>query len=92
MTQHPLVPILKMKRDSLSPNSSRGIKKLQHDFKFYKKVLDGQLHTLVDPHKMQYEFMLGEKTTDAVFTLRRHAEKFQSKNEKMCNDVVSVIV
>ena len=53
-----------MKGDPLNPNSYRGIKLLVHVFKLYE-VLDGHLH-VVDIDKMQYEFMPGRRTADAV--------------------------
>ena len=72
-----MVPIFKEEEDFLSPNSYRGIKRL------YGKVLDGQLHILVNINKMQYRLMLGKGTADAVFILRRLTEKFRSKNKKL---------
>lgn len=56
---------------------------LKHAFKFYEKILDGQLHQLVDIDKIKYRFMLGKDTVDSVFILGRHAEKFRSKNKKL---------
>ena len=66
-----LVPIFKGKGDPLNPNSYRGIKLLEHAFKLYEKILDGRLREVVDIDKMQYGFMLGRGTVDAVFVLRR---------------------
>ena len=42
-----LVLIFEGKRDSINPNSYRGIKLLEHAFKLYKKVLDGSLHEIL---------------------------------------------
>ena len=78
-----LVPIFKGKGDPLNPNSHRGIKLLEHAFKLYKKILDGHLHKVVDIDKMQYAFMPGRGTVDAVFVLRRLTEKFRAKNKKL---------
>ena len=36
-----LISIFRRKEDSLNPNSSRGIKLLEHAFKLYEKILDG---------------------------------------------------
>ena len=38
---------------------------------------------ILDIHKMQYEFMPGRGTVDAVFVLRRDSEKFRAKNKKL---------
>ena len=66
-----LVPIFTGKGDPLNPNSYRGIKLLEHAFKLYEKILDGCLHKVVDIDKMQYGFIPGTATVDAVFVLRR---------------------
>ena len=78
-----LVPIFKGKGDPLNPNSYKGIKLLEHAFKLYEKILDGRLHEVVDIDKMQYGFMPGRGTVDAVFVLRRLTEKFRAKNKKL---------
>ena len=78
-----LVPIFRGKGVPLNPNSYRGIKSLEPAFKLYGKVLDGHLREVVDIDKMQYGFMKGRGTVDAVFVLRRLSEKFKTKNKKL---------
>ena len=78
-----LVPIFKGKGEPLNPNTYREIKLLEHAFKLYEKVLDGHLREVVDIDKMQYGFMPGRGTVDAVFVLRRLSEKFRAKNKKL---------
>ena len=75
-----LVPIFKRKGDLLNPNSYRGIKLLEHEFKLHKKVLDGRLREVVDIDKMQYGFFRGRGSVETVFVLRRLREKFRAKN------------
>ena len=74
-----LVSTFKGKGDPLNPNSYRGIKLLEHAFKSYEKVLDGRLREVVDIDKMQYGFMPGRGTVDAMFVLKRLSEKFRAK-------------
>ena len=74
-----LVSTFKGKGDPLNPNSYRGIKLLEHAFKPYEKVLDGRLREVVDIDKMQYGFMPGRGTVDAMFVLKRLSEKFRAK-------------
>ena len=62
--------IFRGKGDPLNPNSYRGIKLLEHAFKLYENVLDGHLHEMVDVDKIQYGFMSGRGTVDAVFVIR----------------------
>ena len=76
-----LVPIFKGKGGPLNSNSYRGIKLLEHAFKLYEKVLDGSLREVVDTDKMQYGFMPGKGTVDAVFVLRKLSEQFITKNK-----------
>ena len=76
-----LVPICKGKGDPLNSNSYRGIKLLEQAFKLYDKILDGRLREVVGIDKMQYGFMPGRGTVDAVFVLRRLTEKFKIKNK-----------
>ena len=61
-----LVPNFKGKGDTLNPNSYRGIKLLEHAFKLYE-ILEGRLREVVDIDKMQYWFMPGKETVDALF-------------------------
>ena len=76
-----LVPNFKEKGDPLNPNSYRGINLLKHAFKLYEKVFNGRLLEVVDIDKMQYGFMPGRGTVDAVFVLMRLSEKSRAKNK-----------
>ena len=76
-----LVPNFKEKGDPLNPNSYRGINLLKHAFKLYEKVFNGRLLEVVDIDKMQYGFMPGRGSVDAVFVLMRLSEKFRAKNK-----------
>ena len=53
----------------------------KYNFKLYEKILDECLSEVVDIDKMQYGFMPGGGTVDAVFVLRRFTEKFRAKNK-----------
>ena len=61
-----LVPISKGKGDPLNLNSYRGIKLLVHAFKGYENILNRHLHEVVDIDKMQYGFIPGRESVDAV--------------------------
>ena len=78
-----LVPIFKGKGDPLNSNPYRGIKLLEHAFKLYEKILDRRLREVVDIEKMQYGFMPGRGTVDAVFILSILTEIFRAKNKKL---------
>ena len=78
-----LVPIFEGKGGPLNPNSYRGTKLLEYVFKLYEQVLDGRLREVVDIDKMQYGFIPGRGTVDAVFVLSRLSEKCRAKNKKL---------
>ena len=77
------VSIFKEKGDSLNPNSYRRMKLLEHTFELCEKVLDGCLLEVIDIDKMQYGFMAGRGTANAVVVLRRPIKKFRNKNKKL---------
>ena len=56
---------------------------MEYTFKVYEKILDGRFCEVVDIDKMQYGFMPGKGTVDAVFVLRRLSEKFRARNKKL---------
>ena len=54
-----------------------------HAFKLYQKILDGHLCELVEIVKMQYGFVSGRGTVDAVVVLKRLTEQFRAKNKNL---------
>lgn len=78
-----LVPAVKGKGDSISLNLYRAIEFSEDAFKLYGKVLEGWLWKLYDIDKMQYRFMPGKETVDAVITLGRIDEKVRLKGKKL---------
>ena len=53
----------------------RGVKLLEHAMKIVEKVLERRLQRMVKVDKMQFGFMPGKGTIDAVFILRRLQEE-----------------
>ena len=82
-----LVPIFQGKGDPLSSKFYRGIKLLEHAFKLYEKILDGLLSKVVDIDKIEYGFMSGRGTVDAVRRLyseeRLSEPTIQSQKEEV---------
>ena len=72
-----------IKKFSDCKNIHRGMKLLEHAFELYEKVLDGCLLEVIDIDKMQYGFMAGRGTANAVVVLRRPIKKFRNKNKKL---------
>ena len=78
-----LVPIFKEKRDVRSCITYRGVKLLEHAMKIVERVLERRIRELVNVDSMQFGFMLGRETTDALFVVRRMQEKYRDKKKKI---------
>ena len=78
-----IVPIFKGKGDVMSCRSYRGVKLLEHAMKIVERVLERRIRTLVNLNKMQFGFMPGKKTVDAIFIVRKMQEKYQKKDKKL---------
>ena len=66
----------------MSCGSYRGVKLLQHAMKIVERVLERQIRTLVNLNKMQFGFMPGKGTVDAIFIVRRMQKEYQ-KDKKL---------
>ena len=75
-----VVPIFKGKGDAMR---CRGVKLLQHAMKIVEKVLERRLRHMVKVDDMQFGFMPGKGTIDAVFILRRLQEEYLDKEKKL---------
>ena len=78
-----LIPIYKGKGNIMDCGNYRGIKLLEHTMKIYEKVLDNRLRQLVDIDAMQFGFMPGRGTTDAIFIMRQMQEKCLEGNNRL---------
>ena len=65
-----IVPIFKGKGDVMSCGSYRGVKLLEHAMKIVERVLERRIRTLVNLNEMQFGFMPGKETVDAIFIVR----------------------
>ena len=78
-----IVPIFKGKGDVMSCGSYREAKLLEHAMKIVERALERQIRTLVNLNEMQFGFMPGKGTVDAIFIVRRMKEEYQKKNKKL---------
>ena len=78
-----IVPIVKGKGDVMSCGSYRGVKLLEHAMKIVEKVLERRIRTLVNLNEMQFGFMPGKGTVDAIFIVRRMQEEYQKKDKNL---------
>ena len=70
-----LIPIFKGKGSILNCGDYRGIKLLEHGMKVYERTIDSRLRKQVAIDEIQFGFMPGKGTTDAIFILKQAQEK-----------------
>jgi hypothetical protein len=78
-----LIPLYKGKGDVRECGSYRGVKLLEHGLKVLERILDKRLRQRIKVDEMQFGFMPGKGTTDAIFILRQVQEKFLSKKKSL---------
>ena len=78
-----MVAIYKGKGDVTNCSAYRGVKLLEHEMKFIERVLEKSIRALVVVDDMQFGFMPGRETTDALFIVRRMQEEYRKKDKKL---------
>ena len=78
-----LIPIYKGKGDPMECGSYRAIKLLEHGMKVLERVLERRLRMKVNIDDMQFGFMSGEGTVDAIFIVRQLQGKFMEKRRDL---------
>ena len=78
-----MVNVYKGKGDALTCGSYRGIKLLEHAMKVLERVIEGRVRKIVKIDDMQFGFMAGWSTTDAIFIVRQLQEKYLAKNNEL---------
>ena len=56
-----------------------GVKLIERAMKIVEKLLERQIRTIINLNKMQFGFMPGKGTVDAIFIVRRMQEEYQKK-------------
>ena len=82
-TRSTLIPFYKNKGDPLECGSYRGIKLLEQTLKLYERVLEVRIRKQVNINDMQFGFMPGKGTTDAIFITRQVQEKHLAKKKEL---------
>ena len=78
-----VLPIYKGKGDSMECGSYRGIKLLEHAMKVVEKIFKHRIRQQIVIDDMQFGFMKGKGTTDAIFMARHMQENFRVKGKKL---------
>ena len=82
-TKSTLVPFYKGKGDPLECELYRAIKLLEQGMKVMERVLEKRVRSQVKIDDMQFGFMPGKGTTDAIFIMRQMQEKHQAKKKEL---------
>ena len=77
------VTCYKGKGDPLVCGSYIAIKLLEQPMKVFERVLEKRIRCQVSIDNMQFGFMPGKGTTDAIFIMRQVQEKHQAKKKKL---------
>ena len=78
-----MVSVYKGKGDALDCGSYRGIKLLEHVMKLFERIIGVRIRAMVCIDSMQFGFMKGRGTTDAIFIVRQLQEKYLAKNRDL---------
>ncbi|MBJ5565719.1 reverse transcriptase family protein, partial [Salmonella enterica subsp. enterica serovar London] len=78
-----IIPVYKGKGDPLECGSYRAVKLLEHAMKVVERVLEQRIRNQVRVDEMQFGFMPGKGTTDAIFLVRQLQEKYHGKGKKL---------
>jgi len=73
----------KEKGDPMECGSYRAIKLLEHAMKVIEHVFERRIREKVKIDAMQFGFMPGKGTTDAIFTVWQIQEKYECKGMKL---------
>ena len=61
----------------------REVKVLEHGMKIIERVLEKRIRTMVEVDNMQFGFLPGRETIDALFMERRMEEEYTEKDKKL---------
>lgn len=78
-----IINIYKGKGDALERGNYRGLKLLDHGMKVVERVLERLIREKVSINEMQFGFMPGRGTTEAIFIVRQMQEKYLGKKRKL---------
>ena len=78
-----IVNCFKGKGDALERGNYRGLKLLEQLMKILERIVDKLIREQVHINDMQFGFMKGRGTTDAIFIARQLQEKYIAKKKKL---------
>ena len=79
-----LVPIYKGKGDVTDWGACKEVKLQEHGMKIVERILEKRIRALVEVDNIQFGFMPGRRTTDALFIMRRMQEEYSKIKNCAC--------
>ena len=76
-----ILNLYKGKGDALNRGNYRGLKLTEHVMKVMERIVDGMIREMIAIDEMQFAFVPGRGTTDAIFIIRQLQEKFLSRKD-----------
>ena len=78
-----ILNLYKGKGDALEQGKYRGLKLTDQVMKLLQRVLDSFIREMVDIDAMQFGFVPGRDTSDAIFIIRQLQEKYIAANKPL---------
>ena len=82
-TESTIINCFKGKGDARDCGNYRGLKLLEHVMKILERVVERLIRDRIEIDSMQFGFMPGRSTTDAIFILRQLQEKYLAKDKTL---------
>ena len=76
-----ILSLYKGNGDALDRGSYRGVILTEHVMKGMEKIVDEMIRAMIEIDEMQYVFVSGRGTTDAIFITRQLQEKFLARKD-----------
>ena len=73
----------KGKGDAMERGNYRGLKLLEHSMKLFERILEQHIRSAVNIDDMQFGFMPGKGTMEAIFIIRQMQERFLAKKKTL---------
>ena len=78
-----IVNCFKNKGEAVERGNYRGLKLLEHTMKVFERVIETKIREMVNVDSMQFGFMPGKGTVDAIFIARQLQELHLQKNKEL---------
>jgi len=79
-----VLPVCRGKGDPMECGSYRGIRLLEHAVRVVEGIFEDRIRQWIDIDDMQFGFMKGGGTTDAIFVVRQMRERFEAREARLC--------